>query len=119
MSHHPIVHVEISSRNRLTDAEFYRQLFGWEFRQIPEMNYATFNPGEGSGGGLNPVDDEYPAGTIRIYIHTDDIDASLNKVVELGGEVIKPKFEIPGVGWSADFKDPTGNTISILQPLPM
>ena len=117
MSKHPIIHIEFSSKNRETDASFFSELFGWSFSQMPEMNYATFEAEGGPGGGLNPIQDEYPAGTIMVYVQTDNIDESLTKAVELGGELVHPKSEIPGVGWYAFFLDLTGNKIALLQPL--
>ncbi len=119
MSQHPIVHIEFSSKDCEASGKFYHDLFGWEVQQIPEMNYATFMTGNGSpGGGFNPVDAAYPAGTVMVYVQTDDIDDSLQKVEELGGKIVAPRSEIPGVGWFAFFRDPTGNTVALMEPLP-
>ncbi len=119
MTQHPIVHVELSSQDRERDGQFYHDLLGWEIRQIPEMNYATFSWGEPNiGGGLNPINEDNPAGTIIVYIDTDDIDEALQKVQALGGEQLSEKHEIPGVGWFALFSDPSGNRMALLQPLP-
>jgi predicted enzyme related to lactoylglutathione lyase len=118
MSKHPIVHIEISANDLEADAEYYSELFGWKFQQIPDMNYATFTAEGGPGGGLNPVADYNPAGTVTVYVHTDDIDDTLNKAQKLGGKVVAPKAEIPGVGWFAFISDPTGNKLAVLQPIP-
>jgi len=119
MSKHPIVHVEFSALDREAAGRFYADLFGWEVQQMPEMNYATFSTGqEKFGGGFNPVSPEYPAGTIAIYVDTDDVIATLAKAESLGGKTIMPKTEIPGVGWFAFFLDPTGNKIGLIQQLP-
>ncbi|MFH2104273.1 MAG: VOC family protein [Chloroflexota bacterium] len=48
-----------------------------------------------------------------IYIDSDDIEADLERVTPLGGQVIQPKTEIPNTGWFGVFKDPTGNTIAL------
>ena len=80
---------------------------------MPEMDYAMFDTGEGLGGGLNPVKDDYPAGTVMVYVGSDDIDATLAKVEQLGGKTLVPKSEIPGQGWFGMFSDPTGNTIGL------
>jgi len=117
MSNHPIIHIEFSSKNREIDAGFFSELFGWSFNQMPEMDYATFEAEGGPGGGLNPIQDEIPAGTIMVYVHTDNIDETFTKAVELGGKIVRPKSEIPGVGWYGFFTDLTGNTIAILQPI--
>ncbi len=41
------------------------------------------------------------------------IDADLKQVAKLGGEVLRQKTEIPGMGWYGIFKDPTGNVLAI------
>ena len=82
------------------------------------MNYATYSTGEGVGGGLNPIQETYPAGTVAVYVGTDDIEATLKRVEELGGKTIAPKSEIPGMGWFAFFSDPTGNMIGLYTDMP-
>jgi uncharacterized protein len=117
MPKHSIVHVELSSRNPEESGKFYHDLFGWEVRQIPEMSYATFSPGEGTvGGGFSPIGPDYPAGTVMVYIETDDIQATLQKVEALGGKVVSPPMGIPGVGDFAIFQDLSGNHVAVLQP---
>ena len=117
MSHHPIVHIELSTRDREADATFYNKLFGWEFKHFPEMNYVTFTAEGGPGGGLNPINDNYPAGTVVFYVETDDIKATLEKVEKLGGKSLMPPQEVPDVGWISLFQDLTGNMIGLLQPV--
>jgi predicted enzyme related to lactoylglutathione lyase len=82
------------------------------------MNYATFDTGAGIGGGLNPISEQYPAGTVAVYIGTDNIPATLAKAESLGGKILIPESEIPGVGWFGFFQDPTGNMIGLLKTLP-
>lgn len=113
MSNHPIVHIEFSSRDRAESAKFYGDVFGWEVQDMPEMNYATFDPGKQPGGGFNPVSDQVKAGDVTVYIGTDDIDASLAKIEAAGGKTVIPKSEIPDVGWFAFFSDPTGNVVAL------
>ena len=119
MSKHHIVHVEISALDREAAGKFYSDLFGWNIQQVPEMNYATFDYGvEGVGGGLNPVREDNPAGTVVVYVETDDIDASLVKAEKLGGKIVTQKTEIPGMGWFGMFTDPTGNLIGFFTGMP-
>ena len=113
MSKHPIVHVEFSTHDRETTGKFYADLFGWKIEQMPEMNYATFEAEGGPGGGFNPVSEENPAGTVVVYVGTDDIDASLAKAESLGGKTLVPKSEIPNYGWFGLFRDPTGNMVGL------
>jgi predicted enzyme related to lactoylglutathione lyase len=114
MSKHPFVHVEISARDRKVAADFYSSVFGWEVQHMDEMHYSTFTSGEGEvGGGFNPVTDQNPAGTVTVYIGTDDIEASLAVIEAHGGKTILSKTEIPQMGWFAFFQDPSGNTMAL------
>ena len=86
---------------------------------MPEMNYVSFDYGvEGIGGGFNPVREDNPAGTVLVYVDTDDINASLAKVEKLGGKIVTQKTEIPGIGWLGVFTDPTGNLIGLFTGMP-
>jgi len=117
MSAHKFVHVELSSENLETMKEFYGGAFGWTFMDFPEMNYTTFAAQDGAlGGGFNPISDEFPAGTILLYIHTDDLADSREKVTAAGGSILMESFEIPGVGTMAIFRDPSGNQLALLEP---
>ena len=116
---HPIVHVEISAKDRVAAANFYNDVFGWEVEQMPEMNYATFKASETLGGGFNPVTKENPAGTVLVYIEADDIEGTLAHINQHGGQTLQPKMEIPGIGWFAVFKDPTGNTMALYKAMEM
>ena len=113
MSKHPIVHIEFSAQDREAAGKFYSDLFGWKVEQMPEMDYATFESSEGVGGGFNPVKEGNPAGTVVVYIGTDDIEATLAKAESLGAKTIVPKTEIPTMGWFGMFTDPTGNLIGV------
>jgi predicted enzyme related to lactoylglutathione lyase len=113
MAKHPIVHIEFSAQDREQAGKFYSDVFGWKVQQIPEMNYATFEAEGGPGGGFNPVSDDYPAGTVFVYIQSDDIEATLKKIEAAGGKALIPKTEIPTVGWFAFFSDPTGNKVAL------
>ena len=113
MSKRNVVHVEIPATDVQAAGTFYQKLFGWKLQHVPEMNYTMWEAGDGSGGGLPAVSDEAPAGHVIVYIHSDDIDADLKKVEQLGGKVIHPKSEIPQTGWYAFFEDPTGNVLGL------
>lgn len=114
MSKHPFVHVELSTTNQQQSAEFYSNVFGWQARHIPEMNYTTFSIGENQmGGGFNPAPDNMPVGSTAVYIGTDDIEATLAQIEAHGGKTISPKAEIPGMGWFALFQDPSGNLLGL------
>src|SRR4030065_2836925 len=113
MSDHKIVHIELSAKDRKALSKFYSDVFGWDIQHIDEMNYTTFKAGDGVAGGFNPVTDENPAGTVLIYIETDDVTASLNDIQKAGGTIISPEMDIYNTGKFGIFRDPQGNTIGL------
>lgn len=117
MSKRSIVHFEIPAKDRAAAAQFYSDLFGWEFQHIPEMNYTTFETGN-VGGGYNPLGEQVKPGDVLVYIGSEDIEADLKRIGELGGKTLVPKTEIPTVGWFAIFADPTGNSLALYTPMP-
>jgi uncharacterized protein len=113
MSKRNVVHIEIPAANVEAAGNFYQDLFGWKMQHVPEFDYTMWEDGSGYGGGFNKVSEHYPVGQVLVYIDSDDIDADLKQVEQLGGTVIAPKTEIPGTGWFGLFKDPTGNTMAL------
>ncbi len=111
-----IVHVEFSSRDLKESGKFYQDLFGWKITMVPEMNYATWEAGSPPMGGFNPPDMSKP-GEVLVYIESDDIDADLKKAKSLGGTIVRPKTEIPNVGWFGIFKDPNNNQVGLYTDL--
>ena len=118
MSKRSIVHVEIPAADQAAAAKFYQSLFGWKMQAMPEMNYTMWEDGSGSGGGFPTVSAESPAGQVTVYFDSEDIEADLKNVEKLGGKVVMPKTEIPGMGWYAMFKDPTGNVLALFTGMP-
>ena len=112
MSKNSIVHIEIPASDRLTAARFYSEVFGWEYQDMPEMSYTTFNTGN-VGGGYNPLGEQVKPGDVMVYVGSDDIEADLEQVEAQGGKTLVPKTEIPSVGWFAIFADPTGNALAL------
>jgi predicted enzyme related to lactoylglutathione lyase len=113
MSKRNVVHVEIPAVNVEAAGRFYQELLGWKLQHMPDMNYTMWEDGSGSGGGFPQASQETPAGKVLIYIDSDDIEADLKKAEGLGGKVIHPKTEIPGMGWYGMFQDPSGNVLGL------
>ncbi len=113
MSKRNIVHIEIPAADTAKAAQFYQALFGWKTTHDEKMDYTMWEPAEGPGGGFNPLGEQVKPGDVLIYIDSTDIEADLKQVVKLGGMIVRPKSEIPGVGWFGIFKDPTGNMIAL------
>ena len=112
MANHPIVHVEIPAANTAEAAKFYNALFDWKMRYEESVDYHMFTPQVGPGGGFVALGDNKP-GDVLVYVDSDDIDADLARVEQLGGKIVQPKMEIPHTGWFGIFTDPTGNRMAL------
>lgn len=113
---HPVIHFEIGSKDGRRSQEFYRELFGWQPEPAgPE--YWLIPPQDGGiGGGLMQAAQEIPT-YVTVYVAVEDLRASLEKAVELGGKVAVEPTQIPGVGEFALFHDLDGNVIGLLTPV--
>jgi predicted enzyme related to lactoylglutathione lyase len=109
-----LVHFEFPADDAGRARGFWSGLFGWKFRDagIPGMDYQLVQTGPGQGGAVYPSDGGR-RGPI-VYFDTDDIDASIAKVRELGGNAAD-KQPIPHVGWFAPCSDTEGNEFSLFQ----
>ena len=108
-----IVHIELPASDADRAQRFYAELFGWQFADsgMEGIDYRMFQEGDW-GGAVYPRMDDEPGPTI--YLGSDDIDADLAKVHELGGDA-EDKQPIPHVGWFARCKDTEGNRFSLFQ----
>ncbi len=66
----------------------------------------------GRGGIVPTATGERPG--VLVYVRVADLEASLRKVVALGGKVLSPPTRLPG-GYSAVFQDPCGNVLALYQ----
>lgn len=116
MAAFPIVHLELSAKDPAATSKFYADLAGWKIEHDPNFDYYQFAAEGGPGGGfVVPDGKQYNVGDVVPYLGVDDVDASLKRVTALGGQVLLPKTEIPGVGWYAFFADPAGNRMGLYE----
>jgi uncharacterized protein len=90
---------------------FYGPLMGWELEAFDgSEDYLLTYAG---GGAIHPANGRKGA---FVYFGSDDVDASVARVRELGGLANEPQ-EIPGVGRYAQCSDPEGNVFGFYQPV--
>jgi len=110
-----IVHIEIPAEDTGRAMKFWGELAGWSFKNYAEGQEGApeYNMFEGEpGGGLYPSREGEKG--IKVYFETDDIDAELERIRELGGNT-EDKMPVPSMGWFAPAKDPEGNEFSVWQ----
>ncbi|MDQ3738172.1 MAG: VOC family protein [Actinomycetota bacterium] len=89
---------------------FYGTLLGWTFESMGEGGAVIHTAGERAG--LHAGDD---ARQIVTYFHVDDIDASVEKVRELGGEADDPGPAEEGFGRFVTCRDDQGVAFGLRQ----
>ena len=110
-----VVHVEFPAQDADRAERFWEGVGGWSIEDagMPGIDYRMFQDGD-QGGAVYPTMGE--AGPI-VYYGSDDIDADLAKVRELGGEADEP-MPVPAMGWFVTCKDPHGNDFGLWQTDP-
>ena len=105
---------ELATPDMAGSTTFYSDLFGWEIKPMEGMGmeYSMISNAGHSNGGIHPA---MPPGTPPhwlAYFGTDDIDASVAKVAELGGTALSGVMDI-GVGKIAPIQDPQGAVFAL------
>ena len=110
-----VVHFEIHSTGAEGLRKYYADLFGWHINADNEMGYGMIetHAGKGIDGGISPQMGDEP-NMVLFYVETDDLQASLDKAVGLGGKVYMPVTEMPMVTF-AMFTDPEGNVVGLVK----
>jgi predicted enzyme related to lactoylglutathione lyase len=110
-----IVHFELPAADFERAKGFWSGVFGWKFAGSEGPFQYDMTEGEQPVGAVFPSEE---AGTGPIvYFDTDDIDATLAKIRDLGGTADE-KQPIPTIGWFARCQDTEGNSFSLFQSDP-
>jgi predicted enzyme related to lactoylglutathione lyase len=119
-----VVHFEVPFSDGDRARNFYRQAFGWQLNEWPEMKYTgvatgpvnqeTGMPSESGyiGGGMFEREPAFPQGPV-ITIDVTSIDDALEKIRSLGGEPFGTKTQVGDMGFAAYFRDTEGNVLGL------
>ncbi len=120
--------VDLSAKDFEGQSAFYEALLGWTHEDMPMgagMVYRMFKADGHTAAGAAQLSAEQMSQGRRsawnTYLAVDDIDATVAKVVELGGTVVMPPADVPGeagriAGRIAGVQDPTGAYIFFWKP---
>ena len=104
---------ELCTNDIDTAKAFYATLLGWEY--YGDEHYIHISNRGRNNGGMIKLENVPPCW--MVYFHVADIDASIQRVTELGGTIALPKHEIPDGGWWSVVADPAGAHFYIMQRL--
>jgi predicted enzyme related to lactoylglutathione lyase len=109
---HPVVHAEIRSSDPDATREFFGQLFGWTYSAGAFPGYTFIDIGIDGAlptaiGPLQGGDD-----AVLFFIGVEDVAATLQRAEDLGGRIIQPAQEVPGVTFGV-FADAQGHVVGV------
>lgn len=122
----PVVNFEIAGYEGKMLAEFYGAVFHWEMTEYEEGFYGIKTgpeTDEAIEGHIYPPNEEMklvdniPFGNnVTIYVEVDDIQATMNKLENLGAKMLMPPAVVSNKGEQIGmFLDPSGNRIGLYQ----
>ena len=107
-----IIHVEVTGKDGAALQSFYSNVFGWQLDTNNPGGYGMLRQGDLSAG-IGPAQDG-GGGQVTFYVHSDDPQATLQKVERAGGKVIMPLTEVAPETTIALFADPEGHVVGLM-----
>lgn len=96
---------------------FYTDVLGvsWEKMSMEGGDYTCLVvDGRQVGGAMPPQMEGIPPHW-NVYFNVESVDDSVAQSQELGGNVVAPAFDVPGVGRMAFLSDPQGANFALMQ----
>ncbi len=113
---------ELMARDIAAAKKFYADTIGWTFDGMPMPGGQTYwvaKMGDQPVAGLfdisGPDYKGVPDGWMP-YLAVDDVDARTKKAVAAGARVMKPAFDVPGVGRIVILMEPGGAGVGWITP---
>lgn len=109
-----ICYIELPAGDIARSADFYARAFGWQVRTRGDGSTAFDDTtGQVSGAWVTGRKAAAEPGLL-FYVMVDDVAATLERIVALGGVVVQPiGADAPEV--TARFRDPGGNVVGLYQ----
>ena len=112
---------ELLTRDVERAKKFYQDTIGWSFSAMP-MESGTYWLAMVDGqpvAGLFPLTPQYDGvpECWMSYLAVDDVDARVKKATAAGAKLMRPAFDIPGVGRIAILTEPGGAGIGWITPV--
>ncbi|GCD90066.1 VOC family protein [Nocardioides sp. LS1] len=108
---------ELVSPDLETATKFYADVLGveWQAQDMPGGSYTTLvSGGRPVGGAMLPPMEGIPPHW-NVYFNVTSVDETVAQAESLGGQVVAPAFDVPGVGRMAVLSDPQGAMFNLMQ----
>ena len=114
---------ELMTRDVEKAKAFYGASIGWTYDAMPMPEGGTYwiaKMGDKPAGGIfsisGPAFEGVPESWMA-YLAVDDVDARVKQAIAAGATLMKPAFDVPGVGRIAIIKEPGGAGIGWMTPV--
>ena len=113
---------ELMTRNVEGAKKFYGESLGWKYDSMPMPGGGSYTLAMAGGkpvGGIFDISAPDYKGVPESwmsYIAVDDVDARANKATKAGAKIMKPAFDVPGVGRIVILLEPGGAAIGWMTP---
>ena len=117
-----VVHFEIPYDDGDRARGFYKELFGWQAMEMPELSYTIVMTGP--SGDAGPTEPGYIGGGMLsrqqaatdrpvVVIDVESIDETLARIGGMGGSTVVGRTPVGDMGFAAYFTDPEGNVMGL------
>jgi predicted enzyme related to lactoylglutathione lyase len=109
---HPVVHAEIRSADPDATREFFAALFGWQYPDEASPGYTFVDVGvkDALPTAISPLRGD--ADQVLFFIGVEDVAATLRQAEQLGGRIVQPVQQVPGVSFGV-LADPQGHLVGV------
>jgi uncharacterized protein len=113
---------ELLTRDVERAKKFYGDVIGWQFESMPSPmgTYWIAKVGDKTVGGLFPIGGPQFEGVPEArmsYLAVDDVNARVKKAQAAGAKLMRPLFDVPGVGRIAILTEPGGAGVGWITPV--
>jgi predicted enzyme related to lactoylglutathione lyase len=109
---------ELITSDLPTATRFYSDVLGVSWEEMAMDGGPAYTclvvDGRQVGGAMLPPMEGIPPHW-NVYFNVVDADATIARATELGGSVVAPAFDVPGVGRMAVLADPQGGMFNLMQ----
>jgi uncharacterized protein len=109
---HPVIHAEIRSQDPDATRTFFSELFGWTYSDgaFPGYTFVEHGVDGALPTAIGPL--QGGADTVLFFVGVSDVEATLARAEELGGTIVQPAQQVPGVTFGV-FADTQGHIVGV------
>ena len=111
-NHEKINYLEFPAKHMEQTKAFFGEVFDWTFVDYGPDYVACANAGIDVGFFKSDLMAVSSSGSVLIVFYSDALEATLAKVEQARGKIVKPIFSFPG-GRRFHFSDPNGNEFAV------